>query len=97
MLPHINQLTVSYYRYTHDGSFLNTFYELFLAKSPEISKMFANTDFKYQKLMLRQSLLEMICFDLGMEGTNEEIERLGRRHKELGISGDVQPLAGRAV
>ena len=79
-------LTESYYRFRQDAGFLDTFYELLLSKSPEIREKFSQTDFKLQKLMLRQSLLEMICFDRGLSGTEEEIERLGRRHKELAIS-----------
>jgi hypothetical protein len=39
--------------------------------------------------MLRQSLLEVICFDRGISGVREEIERLGHRHKELGITPDM--------
>ena len=78
-----NELTASFYRCRRDGNFVDTFYDLFLAKSPEIAQKFVQTDFKIQKLMLRQSLLEMICFDIGMSGTREEIERLGHRHKEL--------------
>ena len=70
-------LTASYYRCRRDGHFVDTFYDLFLSKSAEIAQKFAQTDFRLQKLVLRQSLLEMICFDRGMSGTREEIERLG--------------------
>ena len=91
MSERVNELTVSYYRCNHSGEFLDTFYDLFLS-TPAIALMFANTDLKIQKLMLRQSLLEMICFDLGIEGTREEIERLGRRHKELGIMPEMYTL-----
>lgn len=82
-----NEVMASYYRCRRDENFIDTFYNLFLAKSPEIARMFAKTDFRIQKLMLRQSLLEMICFHRGLEGTREEIERLARRHVEL----DVKP------
>lgn len=86
MEEQVNELTTSYYRCRHDGGFLDSFYDLFLSKSPEVAGKFANTDFKIQKLMLRQSLLEMLCFDRGIAGTREEIERLGLRHEELGIT-----------
>ncbi len=82
-------LTDSYYRCKREAGFLDTFYELFLAKSPEVAQKFARTDFKVQKLMLRQSLLEMICFDRGMPGTREEIERLGRHHGQLGVTPEM--------
>ncbi|TWU24794.1 globin [Bythopirellula polymerisocia] len=86
MAKEANELTASYSRCRHDERFLDTFYDEFLSKSPVIAQMFAKTDFKVQKVMLRQSLLEMLCFDRGMSGTREEIERLGLHHKELGVT-----------
>lgn len=87
-----NELTASYYRCRRDEGFLDTFYDKFLAKSPAVAQMFANTDFKLQKLMLRQSLLEMICFDLEMSGTIEELQRLGRRHQELHVRPEMYAM-----
>lgn len=92
MTAQSNEVVSSFYRCRRDGHFVDTFYELFLSKSPEISQKFANTDFKIQKLVLRQSLLEMICFDRGMAGTREEIVRLGSHHKELGITPGMYSL-----
>lgn len=92
MTDQSNEVTESFYRCRRDGKFLDTFYSVFLAKSPEIAAKFAKTDFKIQKLVLRQSLLEMICFDRGMTGTGEEIKRLGHRHKELGITSDMYAM-----
>ena len=54
--------------------------------------MFANTDFDRQKLMLRQSLLEVICFDLGMSGTREELQRIGKRHRELNVTDQMYEM-----
>ena len=88
----MSQLLDSYYRCRRDERFLDTFYEVFLAKSPAVAMMFAQTDFKIQKLMLRQSLLEMLCFDRGMSGTKQELERLGRRHRELGVTTDMYSM-----
>ena len=87
-----NELTASYYRCRHDERFLDTFYDGFLSKSPAVAQMFAKTDFKFQKLMLRQSLLEMLCFDRGMSGTREEIARLGLRHQELGVTPEMYAM-----
>lgn len=87
-----NAVMASYYRCRRDGDFIDSFYDLFLAKSPEIMRMFANTDFRIQKLMLRQSLLEMICFERGLEGTHEEIERLARRHVELEVKPEMYSM-----
>ena len=86
MTVQTNELMASYYRCRRDDGFLDTFYDCFLAKSPAIAQMFSKTDLKLQKLMLRQSLLEMLCFDRGISSTREEIERLGRRHKELRVT-----------
>ena len=92
MAVQTNDLTASYYRCRHDDEFLDTFYDLFLAKSPEVAKKFANTDFEVQKLMLRQSLLQLLCFDRGISGAREEIERLGRRHKDLNIKPEMYAM-----
>jgi hemoglobin-like flavoprotein len=92
MAEQANELTASYYRCRRDERFLDTFYDGFLSKSPAVAQMFADTDFTIQKLMLRQSLLEMLCFDRGMSGTGEEIERLGLRHKELGVTPEMYAM-----
>jgi hemoglobin-like flavoprotein len=92
MAEQANELTASYYRCRRDECFLDTFYDAFLSKSPAVAQMFAKTDFKIQKLMLRQSLLEMLCFDRDMSGTREEIERLGLRHKELCVMPEMYAM-----
>jgi hemoglobin-like flavoprotein len=92
MAEKANELTASYYRCRRDEHFLDTFYNGFLSTSPVIAQMFAKTDFKLQKLMLRQALLEMLCFDRGMSGTREEIERLGLRHRELGVTPEMYAM-----
>ena len=84
-MTEIDEVMASYHRCRAEGDFVETFYRRFLSKSPDIAAKFANTDFKIQKLMLRESLLEMLCFQQGMAGAREEIEQLGRRHKELEI------------
>ena len=84
-----NKLTASYYRCRRDERFLDTFYDLFLSKSLAIAQLFADTDFKIQKLVLRQSLLDMLGFYLEMPGTLDEIKRLGLRHKELGVTPEM--------
>ena len=92
MAEQANELTSSYYRCRRDERFLDTFYDAFLSKSPEVAQLFAKTDFRIQKLMLRQSLLEMLCFDREMSGTREEIERLGLRHKELSVKPEMYAM-----
>ena len=39
--------------------------------------------------MLRQSLLAMLCFELGISGGRDEIVKIGRRHKDLKITEEM--------
>jgi hemoglobin-like flavoprotein len=77
-------VAASYQRARATGELFDTFYRLLLGKSPEIPAMFARTDFPHQKLMLRESLLEMLTFARTGAG-REEIERLANRHKSLNV------------
>jgi truncated hemoglobin YjbI len=47
--------------------------------------MFARTDFPHQKLMLRESILEMLLFAQTGSG-RDEIERLAARHRTLNVT-----------
>lgn len=80
-----DQVVASYHRARESGQLFDTFYRLFLRKSPEIPGMFARTDFPHQKLMLRQSILEMLVFAQTGAGRTE-IERLRDRHRELNVT-----------
>jgi hemoglobin-like flavoprotein len=84
---YFDKVTASFHRCRNDPDFVDTFYDIFLSTSQEIAAKFAKTDFKIQKLMLRESLLTLLCFNLGMAGTKDEIVRLAKRHKDL----DVKP------
>jgi hemoglobin-like flavoprotein len=86
MKDHSYELVASFERCNRDRTFIDTFYKCFLSKGPEFAEMFAHTDFKHQKLMLRQSLLELISFEVGMSGTEADVDRLGQRHKGLGVT-----------
>ena len=92
MNPPLDEVTASYHRCRADDRFFDTFYDVFLAKSPEIAKKFEHTDFTHQKLMLRESLLEMLCFEQGMAGSREEIEILGHRHRDLHITSEMYEM-----
>lgn len=80
----LDQVIASYHRARQSNELFNTFYDLFLHKAPEIPPMFFRTDFRHQKLMLRQSLLEMMIF-AQMNAGREEIERLAERHRQLKV------------
>jgi hemoglobin-like flavoprotein len=79
-----DQVVASYHRARRSGKLFDTFYQLFLAKSPEIPPMFARTDFPHQKLMLRESILEMLVFAQTGAG-RAEIERLAERHRHFNV------------
>ncbi|MBX3414794.1 MAG: globin [Pirellulales bacterium] len=79
-----DRVVASYHRARESGELFDTFYCLFLAKAAEIPPMFAHTDFPHQKLMLRESLLEMLMYSHTGAG-REEIERLAERHRLLNV------------
>jgi hemoglobin-like flavoprotein len=79
-----DQVTASYHRARESGKLFDTFYERFLQKSPEIPPMFSRTDFPHQKLMLRESILEVLLF-AQTGSSREEIERLAERHRQLNV------------
>lgn len=92
MTDYLDDVMASYHRCRLNDQFFDTFYDLFLSKSRAIKMMFAHTDFTHQKRMLRESLLVMLCFESDVEGAREEIERLGRRHKELNVTPEMYSL-----
>jgi len=79
-----DQVVASYHRARQSGELFDTFYNVFLGKSPEIPPMFAQTDFPHQKLMLRESILEMLLFAQTGSG-NDQIKRLSERHRQLNV------------
>ena len=84
MESQFSQVVASYHRARRTGQLFDTFYELFLAKSPRSSDV-ARTDFPHQKLMLRESILEMLVFAQTGSG-GEEIKQLAERHRQLNVT-----------
>lgn len=85
----VDAVIASYHRCMHGEGFVDTFYELFLAKSSDVAAKFRHTDFVHQKLMLRQSLLMMLMFNHNPEDVSDDMERLGERHSRGGV--DIPP------
>lgn len=85
MESHFPEVVASYHRARRTGKLFDTFYERFLAKSADIPKLFALTDFAHQKLMLRESILEMLVFAQTGAG-RDEIVRLAERHRQLRVT-----------
>lgn len=79
----------SYHRCRDDDTFFDAFYDFFMDKSPEVAGKFANTNFVIQKRMLRESILVMLCFNLGTDESSAEIDRLARRHSRAQL--DIKP------
>jgi hemoglobin-like flavoprotein len=79
-----DQVVASYHRARESGQLFDTFYHLLLGKSADIPPMFARTDFPHQKLMLRESILEMLIFAQTGSG-RPQIERLAERHRQLKV------------
>lgn len=71
-------------------TFLDRFYELFIASSPTIDELFRKTEMERQKEMLRASLYEMLVAAGTTKGlAHKELERLARRHHELGVTEEM--------
>ena len=56
MSDQYEDLQQSYGRCLRDKHFIERFYEVFLASSPAIPKMFAHTDFSKQRMALRRGI-----------------------------------------
>jgi hemoglobin-like flavoprotein len=89
MSTNLDAVTASYHRCRASAGFFDTFYERFLAKSAEVAEKFRGTDFVRQKLMLRESLVSMLLFNLGTGSARAELEQLAERHSRRGV--DVPP------
>ena len=86
-----DQIIASYQRARQSDDLFDTFYDLFLNKSPDIPPMFAHTDFPHQKRMLRESILVMLAF-FRTKSDCDEIQRLAARHKELNVKDEHYAL-----
>lgn len=74
----------SYGRCCASDTFFDSFYEHFLASSPEIRDKFANTNMAGQKLLLRQGILNVVLYARGMPDT--KLKALGCSHSRQGMN-----------
>ena len=79
----------SYVRCCASQGFFDDFYDVFLAKSPEVAEKFANTDFSHQKRMLKDSIFLMLEYASDDSKAQAEIERLGHVHSRA--NRDIRP------
>ncbi len=76
------------------GDFAERFYEVFLNSSPEIAPLFAKTDFKQQRKLLRASVYIMVTRDVDDPTAHDMLERIGHSHAraKLNIRPDLYAL-----
>ncbi len=77
----------SYGRCCASSGFFDSFYQYFLASSPEIREKFANTNMPAQKQLLRQGILNLVMHARGMPDT--KLRALGCSHARGAL--DIRP------
>ncbi len=71
------------------GDFFQTFYDIFLATSPEITSKFAQTDFNKQKNLIKASVAMMIRLGTGNANARRILEKVGNTHSRQAL--DIRP------
>ena len=74
----------SFDRCGESEGFYDTFYEVFLAKSPEIPPLFAQTEFKKQKQLLKATITIMVRYPVQEEQSRTVLEKVGQTHNRSG-------------
>ena len=70
-------------------AFLDRFYEIFLASSPEVAEKFKDTNFARQKVALGQSLYLMVMAAEGGDAAVAYLDRIAERHRRDAL--DIRP------
>jgi hemoglobin-like flavoprotein len=76
-------------------TFFDDFYKVFTSKSPEINRLFANTEMSEQKHALRAGLTFLIMFAEGQAAfAADKLDKIGSTHKKtkLNIRPDMYPM-----
>ena len=79
-------LRASFDRCESAGDFSETFYNLFLASSPEIAPYFEKTDFTKQKKLLRATVYILVTRPSEDPEGKETLERIGRSHAQAELN-----------
>ena len=84
----------SFARCGQSDGFYDTFYEVFLAKLADIPPLFAKTDFKKQKQILKATAALMVNHQLHEEKVSVPLEKVRKTHSRDGynIRPDLYPL-----
>lgn len=70
------------------AAFLDAFYDEFRASDPRIKAMFAKTDLRKQKELLREGLVKLMMFASGSGAARSSIEQLAARHDRQHLNVD---------
>ena len=73
-------------------NFFHEFYDTFFASSPVIPEMFADTDFRKQRELLRQGIELMIWFAEGDEMAREKLLKIAVIHKRFRLTREMYDL-----
>ncbi len=76
----VNIVKQSLERCLEATDFLNLFYELFLASSPQVKEKFKNTSFSRQSIMLKGSLQIMLLYADGRLSDDGGMRQLAKVH-----------------
>jgi hemoglobin-like flavoprotein len=78
----VNQVVLSYGRCLKAKDFWGDFYDIFLASSPEIGRMFQSTDIEKQKKIINSSLNFVLMYakDPSSAFANNELNKIGVTH-----------------
>src|SRR3569833_2455512 len=71
-------------------NFLDTFYNAFMATSPEVARLFKNTDFTRQKKMLQMSLNLLISHAMGIGIVDGYLHQLAAKHSRHHLNPEPQ-------
>ncbi len=86
MADSYDDLQQSYGRCLREKSFIERFYEIFLASHPDIAPMFAQTDFQKQRMALRRGISAAISHAGGSSISSRTISQMADTHSRQGRS-----------
>ena len=86
----------SYGRCLGQKGFLQRFYDIFLASSPDLAPMFVNTDFEKQVELLRASIAYAITYAENPENSiaKQKLEAVGETHSigKINVKPELYPF-----
>ena len=84
MTDSYDDLQQSYGRCLREKDFIERFYEVFIASHPDISAMFAQTDFAKQRMALRRGISVAITHAAGSRMAERTVAQMGDVHAREG-------------